>query len=251
MSEVLRKQKQQHKKRIGTFIQSKDASLVRIADSASLNFIVLDFEHSTTFLETASRFIDTASGLAVKVFVRCSYQDLPFLSRLADHGLDGVIVTDVERQEEVEKIISEVKYPPLGKRGVNLAVPVARYGSEDLQSFMNKQNETLEVWVLAENMALLHNIDAISQVDGLHGIFFGHYDLSVDLQKPGEVHNEVVQDVVKHARKKIDKYNLEIGFFAKDQEAAKAMMDEGVTFRIIGTDWMNLHDLWATYSENK
>ncbi|AQQ54875.1 HpcH/HpaI aldolase family protein [Planococcus lenghuensis] len=229
---------------VGSFILGHDPEVVRVAAAAGLDFLIIDIEHGTPTQELVGRFVDTAQNLALRVFVRCSMEDLPFLGSLFDRGLDGAIVAGAETPEDVRNVIRTLKFAPLGTRGLNPFVPGTGYGTLDAATFMKEENTRTSVWIMAEKVNLVKRIDRISQLDGLDGVFFGPYDLSADLGVTGEVNNPAVTELIAGAVQTVTQNGRAAGIFSRDIEAARRWAEQGMSFLAVGFDWPLLMVSW-------
>ena len=104
------------------------------------------------------------------------YQDL---KRYMDAGADGVIVPFVNNAETTQKIISAVKYPPLGSRGVGFARDNG-YGRHLMQK-LKDANEQSFICVQIEHTDGIRQLDEILDVSGINAAFLGPYDLSASM----------------------------------------------------------------------
>ena len=231
---------------IGSFLLSRDPAVVRVASAAGLDLVMLDFEHGTYSVESAAQLIDVACFSPVETFVRCTVDDVPVLGRLLDRGLDGVLVAAATSAEDVKRCVDQVKFVPQGKRGYNPIVPAAGYGTMDGETFTSESDEHTSVWVLAENRNLLSQLDEVCEIEGLDGVFFGPYDLSVDLGLRGQVTHPVVTRALNDAMSVVRSHGLPTGIFAKDAEDGRPWLDQGVQLLIVGADWMNLQKTWTS-----
>lgn len=230
---------------VGSFILGHDAGVVRVAEAAGLDFLLLDGEHGTISDDLIAKFIDVGLGLHVSIFVRTSIEALHSFGRWFDHGLDGVIVAGAQSAVDVQTIIQSVKFAPLGRRGLNPFVPATNYGNVGSDSYMLEQNQSTHVWVIAENRGLLSELPQICDLDGLDGVFFGPYDLSVDLDVPGQVNHPVVTQRIEDAISVLKAGGLLCGIYSKDATVAETWRDRGVDLLAVGFDWSLLRSSWA------
>lgn len=242
---ALREQMKTGKTVVGSFVLGHDPGVVRVAATADLDFLLLDYEHGTPSDELTARFIDVAQASTTALFIRCSLHDLPVIPRLFDHGLDGVLVAGAETLADVQAVVDAAKFPPHGHRGLNPFVPAAGYGAQTADTFMQLQNERTHVWILAESQRLLAQLNAVSQLPGVDGIFLGPYDLSVDLGVAGEIHHPMVLAEIDHAIHTLQQNGLPVGIYAKDTNATLQWMEKGVSFLVVGFDWSLLRTAWS------
>ena len=104
---------------IGAFCASCDANLVEILGLNGIDFVVLDMEHSPLDLENMVHMIRAAEMYQVVPIVRVYTPEGKLIRRILDIGAHGIMVPLVDSREETMEILDAVKYPPLGKRGMN------------------------------------------------------------------------------------------------------------------------------------
>lgn len=242
---ILRKQMEAGKLAVGSFLLGHDASVVRVAQTAGLDFLLLDYEHGTVSDSLCSQFIDVAYTSNISLFVRCTMHDVPYITRLFDHGLSGVLVAGATSMEDVSTVISAIKYPPFGRRGLNPFVPSAGYGSWREDTFMQVQNKETHIWILAESQALLKELEQISQRSEIDGVLLGPYDLSVDIGVKGDIQHPKVVAAIDAAMRTLRKNGCSAGIYAKDAEAAAPWVEKGASFVVVGFDWSLLQTAWA------
>lgn len=229
---------------VGSFVLGHDPGVVRAAAAAGLDVLILDHEHGVFSQELTGRFIDVAQSARVSLFVRCAMNDVPSLGRLFDHGLDGAMVAGAHTIDDVRRILDAIKFPPLGRRGLNPFVPAARYGHLAGDAYMQQQNENTSVWILAENRQLFAGLAEICQWPGLDGVFLAPYDLSVDLGHPGEIAHPDVVNAMDAGVQVIRGSHRLAGVYCKDARATHPWIEKGVSFVSVGFDWSLLSATW-------
>ena len=90
-----------------------------------------------------------------------------------------------KRRVQAEDIVSQLKYAPVGRRGValGLAHDLYRAGNAD---FFAQANEETCVILLLETVKAFENLDAIISVPGVDVAWVGHYDLTVSMGIPAQ-----------------------------------------------------------------
>jgi len=230
---------------VGSFVLGHDAGVVRVAEAAGLDFLLLDREHGTVTDELIAQFVDVRRGLNVSLLVRTSIEDIHAFGRWFDHGLDGVIVAGAQSTADVAAIVAAVKYAPLGNRGLNPFVPATNYGNTPPDAYMLAQNQSTLVWVIAENQQLLGELPEICKLPGLDGVFFGPYDLSVDLGVPGQVNHPAVTERIETAIAVLKDGNKFSGIYSKDTVIAETWRAKGANLLTVGFDWSLLRTAWT------
>jgi len=107
----------------------------------------------------------------------------PYLARrLLDLGALGFIVPVVESAPVFSDFLSHCLYPPKGRRGVGLSR--ANVWGEDFDDYFSGFEPVLIPQIETKKGA--ENVAEIVALDCVDGLFIGPYDLSADLDKPGD-----------------------------------------------------------------
>lgn len=94
--------------------------------AAGYDFVVLDTEHllrSPVELELCLR---AAEAAGITALVRVPLEERALMGRLLDAGAQGIVIPRVSSPEQARQAIDAVRFPPLGKRGIDVS-PSGRY----------------------------------------------------------------------------------------------------------------------------
>lgn len=183
---------------IGTMaIEVKSPSLAQICAAAGFDFLFIDTEHGTYSLAETAALIQMCRQVGVVPLVRVPDLAYHLIARVLDAGAMGVMVPRVETAQQVEAMVSYVRYPPLGVRGAGgsgrTEYGLAGGSTAEMVKWLN--NETLIVAQI-ERKAAIEDIEAIAGVPGLDVCLIGPVDLSISLGVPGEMDHLLMQDAI-------------------------------------------------------
>ena len=177
---------------LGTWITIPHPSVAELMVRAGFDWVVVDLEHSPIGIESAAELIRTIDLAGSSPFVRVGSHDANVIKRVMDAGAHGVIASTVNTPEQAAAIVSAVKYPPLGTRGVGLSR--AQGYAEEFESHYRWLNEESIVFVQIEHIEAVGNLEPILRTPGVDGFFIGPYDLSASLGVPGNfAHPKMVE----------------------------------------------------------
>lgn len=176
---------------IGTWITLGHAGIAEICADAGFDWLVIDMEHSAISISEAADLIRTISLSGGVPLVRVPDHSPTLIKRVMDAGAAGVIVSTVNTAEQAAAVVSAVKYPAMGTRGVGLA-RAQEYGL-GFETYKAWQEEGSIVVVQIEHVDGVANIDAICATPGLDGVFVGPYDLSGSMGMPGALSDPRVE----------------------------------------------------------
>jgi len=208
---------------------------------AGFDFIAIDMEHSTISLEQAQRIIAASQFEGVPCLPRPVSHSNDWFKPLLESGADGLLVQMVNNAEEVEAIISHLKYPPLGNRsyGVNRA---HAYGF-DFDEYIKDWNETSSFIIQVESIEAVNNIDRLLDFDEIDGVMVGPYDISGSLGVPGQTSHPLVIEASRKVIEACERSGKSCGTQVAEatQSSVQALFDLGYTYAILGSD---LFVLW-------
>ena len=164
--------------------------IAKILDTADLDFVVYDMEHSGIDMERVCDLIAWSKACSFAPFVRVPQGLYHFLARVMDAGALGVMVANVETPEQARSIVDAVKYAPLGKRGVGLGTAHTDYSMPDPEQYFRESNESTVVICQIESELGVRNSDAIAGIDGVDVLWVGHFDLTQSMGIPAQFHHE-------------------------------------------------------------
>jgi len=156
--------------------------------------------------------------------VRVEWNDTVAVKRLLDLGAPGILFPMIQSVAEAEKAVAATRYPPHGVRGVSGATRATKFGR--VTDYVARIEEETTVLLQLETRAAVEQAEAIADVDGIHGIFFGPGDIAADIGKLGKPMDPDVWALIKPAAQKL---------IAKAAFACE-LLNEGFSFVACGTD---------------
>ncbi len=204
-------------------------------DAAGMEFVIYDMEHGRCDIALASEMIASCRGSSIVPMVRVPDLDWTPLSRVLDLGARGVMVPRVETRTQAENIINQLKYAPLGSRGVALGVAHDLYRAGDA-SFFAKANEDTAVLFILETVAAFQNLDAIVSVPGLDVAWMGHYDLTVSMGIPAQFDHPRFLEAMDQLVAACARHGVAPGFLPPTPDAARHWIQKGFRAISLGSD---------------
>ena len=165
------------KRVVGTFVKLPALESIELC-AASLDFCVVDHEHSQLAEVEILRLVRHAAALGFPAIVRIPEVDRGLVNRLLEAGAAGIQLSSVRRVAEVQALRDAARYAPAGKRSISLAHPAARYGATPLREYVAGAAPPLLVAQL-ETRETDDSLDELCRA-GADVIFLGLTDLLVD-----------------------------------------------------------------------
>ena len=116
------------------------------------------------------------------------------IKRLLDAGAAGIIVPQINSEDELLHAIKATKYAPDVIRGPGLA-RAQSYG-EDFDGYKSIVDNDMLIIAQIEDKKALKNLDSILSVPQLDAIIIGPYDLSASMGKAGQIDDKEVSEAI-------------------------------------------------------
>ncbi len=209
---------------IGTWSIIPSSTVSDIIASTGIDFIIIDAEHGPISFETAQNMAIACESRMVSPIMRVGGVIEADILKALDIGMHGIQIPNVQSENDIKKIISLSKYPPIGNRGFSPFTRAGNFSIESSTSLTELANKNTLVGVNIEGKEAINNIDEILKIDSLDIIFIGLFDLSKALGIPGQVKDAKVIKLLEELTQKINaagKYPGTIATTEKDIEFYK------------------------------
>jgi len=203
--------------------------------ACDLDFVIFDMEHGRCDIGLLAEMIASCRGSDIVPLARVPDVEFAPLSRALDLGARGVMVPRVETRQQAEKIVSQLRYTPLGKRGVALGVAHDLYRA-GTPEFFAKANEETAVILLLETEKAFENLDEIISVPGVDVAWMGHYDLTVSMGIPAQFTHPRFLGAMDALVATCQRYGVAPGFLPATPEAAVHWIGKGFRAISLGSD---------------
>ena len=161
--------------------------------------------------------------------------DVQLIKQLLDIGAQTLLVPMVETAEQAKLLVSAMRYPPAGIRGVGAALARASQWNR-VPNYLHEANDQMCLLVQVETRLGLENLDAIAAVEGVDGVFIGPSDLSAALGHLGKPGHADVQQTIDNAIRRIRCSGGAAGILSTDEAQARHYLSLGCTFVAVGLD---------------
>jgi 2-keto-3-deoxy-L-rhamnonate aldolase RhmA len=203
--------------------------------ACGLDFVIFDMEHGRCDISLLAEMVASCRGSEIVPIARVPDAAYAPLSRALDVGARGLIVPRVESRKQAEDIVSQVKYAPLGRRGVALGIAHDLYqaGNPD---FFAKMNEEICVILLLETEEAFQHLDEIISVPGVDVAWMGHYDLTVSLGIPAQFDHPRFLAAMEELITVCRRHGVAPGFLPPSPESAIHWIERGFRAISLGSD---------------
>jgi 2-keto-3-deoxy-L-rhamnonate aldolase RhmA len=182
---------------IGTMIQaSRSPAVAMLMANAGFDFVFLDLEHGAFNLETAVDLIQVIRLTSATPLVRVPDGQYHLIAPMLDAGAEGIMVPRVESRDQVEYVVSCMRYPPEGQRGCSVAKGHNDYRGEEIHAFTREANRQNIVIIQIEREKVVADIDSLVSVQGVDVALIGPNDLALSLGIPLDMQHPAMKSAI-------------------------------------------------------
>ncbi|MEM1285367.1 MAG: HpcH/HpaI aldolase/citrate lyase family protein [Pseudomonadota bacterium] len=192
------------------------------------DWMLFDSEHAAVEVASLQPLLQAASAGQSALAARPAWNDKVLIKKLLDIGAQTLLIPFVQNAEEAQAAVRATRYPPDGIRGVAGATRASRYGQA--HNYLSQANDEICVLVQVETKEALDNLEAITAVPGVDGVFVGPSDLSASLGHLGSPGAEPVQAILKELATRIAACRKAPGILATNPEDANRYREWGYRF---------------------
>jgi 4-hydroxy-2-oxoheptanedioate aldolase len=219
---------------IGFWLASGDACTAEISAGAGFHWLLIDGEHGPQELRTVLGQLQAISAYpACHAVVRVPVGDPTVIKQYLDLGAANVLVPMVDTAEQAAAAVRAAMYPPDGIRGVG-ATRASRWGR--YHDYIVEANKQVCMLVQAETATAIVNVEEISRVAGIDGVFIGLADLAASMGFPGQSLHPAVQEAAQKAVRKVVAVGKAVGVLTPVEEVALQYLELGARFVAVGID---------------
>ncbi|MCK9479633.1 MAG: aldolase/citrate lyase family protein [Firmicutes bacterium] len=232
----MRKDILNHEIKVGGWIQIGSPVSGEILAKAGFDWIAIDLEHTEIELKDFTNIMRGISRYNVFPMARVCKNSTISIRKCLDCGAKGIIVPLINTKAEAESAVRACKFPPDGVRG--FAFARANEWGVGFDEYAKTANDEIVVMIMIETKEAVENIEEIVSVEGVDGVFIGHYDLSGSYGVPGETEHTYITEAKDKVLRACKKYNKVIGqhIVLPTEENVKIAVESGYTFLALGID---------------
>ncbi len=160
-----------------------DPELVELMASSGFDAIWLCLEHKRLDPSLVYSLIQACRLGGADALVRVKPSNHSDLLWLLEAGARGIMLPRVRHVDEVRELVDAMKFPPLGRRGADLAHADSNFGRAAMPEYAATANRETFLVVQIEEAEVVPHLDAIAALPGVDALFVGPGDLSVGLGK--------------------------------------------------------------------
>jgi 2-keto-3-deoxy-L-rhamnonate aldolase RhmA len=230
----------------GTFFQHAVVpALVDFLPAGLLDFVIVTAEHNA--LDIADflpmRYALNAKGIAC--LARTHSRDPDDVSKVCD-SFDGVVVPYVEDVRHAKALAAAAVFRPLKGQALQRVLEKNEWPSNATKDYVTKVRCPDTVFIpMIESVAGVENLDAICSIPGVHAVFVGPNDLTVNMGIPNEYDHKDLIAMLKRIIDTADKHHVAAGcWFGKTDQAVRTIR-QGARLVVYANDSSMMKDAMA------
>jgi 4-hydroxy-2-oxoheptanedioate aldolase len=221
---------------LGYLVTMPSVQPVQALARTGVDWLMLDMEHAPTSIESIAAMVAATAGTPATPLVRVPGVRPELVKPVLDCGALGIVFPQIATRAEAEATVQAVRYAPAGRRGYGPTYAALRWGMLNLDYLKAANDAVLDV-VLIESLAAVEALDDILAVEGLDVVAVARGDLSENLGVAGQLDHPRLREVVARAEASIlARGRVALGGIAFSADEARAMIDRGYRFVVLGSD---------------
>ena len=206
-------------------------SLIKLFQHAGFDFVYIEYEHSLFDLQDLTDTILSARDNGLPVIAKTPQLERQEVSKLLEAGVVGIQLPRTETREQVQRLMSYLKFPPAGTRAVAPGWGNSDYRAvTDWKGWMDEQDQETTLVVHLETVRGYRNAEEILSPPGVDMCFVGPGDTSIEFGHPGDFDHPEVRGPMEAVLKLCEKYGVAFGTMPPMGVAAGKWARKGATF---------------------
>jgi 4-hydroxy-2-oxoheptanedioate aldolase len=220
---------------VGFWLALANAYSAEVCATADFDWLLIDGEHAPNDLRSILAQLQAIAPYNAHAIVRPPVGDVNLLKQLLDVGVQTFLIPMVETEEQARSIVAATRYPMQGIRGVGGGLARASRWNA-VPNYLHSANAEICVLVQVESVKALKNLDAISAVEGIDGVFIGPSDLAATMGHLGEPTHPEVLSAIEDAIERIKRAGKPPGILTFDEPLIRRYAELGCRFIAVGAD---------------
>ncbi len=219
----------------GCWLNLGSSLTAEIVGSAGYDWVLIDLEHGAGNEKDVLAQLQAIEHFNTAAIIRIENGNKQRIHRVLDLGAEGVMVPRITSVEEAKNVVSGLRYPPEGSRGIAKMVRATEFG-KNFAEYFRAANENILGVVQIETMEALHCVDEIAAIDGVDVLFIGPSDLSMALGIFGQTDHPLYKDALKATVSAAQKAGKATGILIINPDDYKTYYEMGIRMIACGAD---------------
>ena len=214
-----------------------DPEIVEMIGRAGFDCVWICLEHRKIDPAVLQSLILSARVSGCDCLIRVKPENHTDLSYLLEAGARGIMLPQIREVEEVERVVEMMKFPPLGRRGLDPIHADTDLGKASLEEYMRHENDNTFLIAQIETPEALPHIETIAAIKGVDMLFVGLGDLSANMGLIGQMDHQKLQEVVARTGEACLRHGKAAAIICSDPSERDRLWDLGYRFFNIVSDF--------------
>jgi 4-hydroxy-2-oxoheptanedioate aldolase len=166
---------------LGMFVKFPTMETIEILASAGLDFVIIDMEHAPLSIDVVYRMVVTAELAGMAALVRLRGHEPATANMFFDAGASGVLIPHCSPYETARELITDMLFPPRGRRGAGGGGRATRWGIDGPEEYRRGGESGIVRVPMIEDPEAVEDIERILDIPGVDAVFIGQGDLTQTL----------------------------------------------------------------------
>ena len=219
----------------GTFLGLGSPTAAEICGRAGFDWVIIDLEHGAASESELLANLHAVASTPATALVRPRSADRLRVGRVLDLGAHGVMIPRIDLPAQAAEVISFMRYPPDGARGLALSTRGAglgELGHTDVRAI----NQRITGIIQIESPSAVEHAAEIAAIDGVDVLFVGPTDLSHSMGIPGQFDDPRFLAALERVVAAADGAGKAAGILLYNMAVVPRHLDLGYRFVGLGSD---------------
>jgi 2-keto-3-deoxy-L-rhamnonate aldolase RhmA len=205
--------------------------LATLYQRSGADFVYVEYEHGFFNEADLAGFVLCCRALGLPVVAKVPECSRTHVAKLLECGVIGIQLPWTESREQIDRLVSYVKFPPAGIRAAAPGMGNCDYDTQTTgRQLIEVGNRETVVLAHVETRTGIGNLDAILGNPHVDILFLGMYDLSISYGQPGDFRHPDVAAAVEAALAAAKRHGKVAGMYVPDAKAAEPWVSKGMRF---------------------
>ena len=220
--------------------QVADPWLAELIGRIGFDLIWFDMEHRPFAFDKINPISLACRATGIDLMVRICKTGYHAPMQALEFGANGLMIPHCRSAAEARQWVEWVRFPPLGRRGLDGVGADADYGLADTRAHLKHANEQVFLVLQIEDKEAVDCVEEIAAVDGVDLLFVGPGDLTLSYGVPLEFGHAIIEQAIDRVANAVAKAGKWWGIPTGTPEAAQKALDRGARLITAGSDHMML-----------
>ena len=194
-------------------------------------------EHLYADISRIDHMVTAARAAGMDTMIRRNMAGYHDLLQPLEMGVHGFMIPRVRSLDYIREVVSYVKFPPEGIRGLDGVNADADFGLVGVEEYIKRANDQTFVVAQIEDAAALDIVDDVAAVPGVDVVFLGHGDLALSLGIPGKIRDPRILEAIDQVADACRRHGKAAGIPPAGPADAVTLMEKGFRFFATGGDY--------------